>query len=166
MGNDTIKIINEEIILNDLRFFCVIGKNGLTNDKIEGDWKTPIGTFPIRKIYTRKDKVKDFKCFYNLIEINPKMGWCDDSNDINYNKEIQLPYNSNYEKLYRDDDLYNIIVVLGYNDNPIIKEKGSAIFLHVGDNIKYTKGCIAMKQNDLIQLLSSLKKETKIEIIY
>lgn len=160
-----ITVKNGEVIYNDLRSFCFIGREGLTEDKSEGDFKTPIGIFPIRKIYFRKDKIEKFKCFYNLEEITPDMGWCDDSNSDDYNKLITLPNNFHHEKMYRDDNLYNIVVVLGYNDDSVIKNKGSAIFLHVADNITFTEGCVATEQNELIELLKNLSEETVVEIL-
>jgi L,D-peptidoglycan transpeptidase YkuD (ErfK/YbiS/YcfS/YnhG family) len=93
------------------------------------------------------------------------MGWCDDPRSSFYNKEIKLPNKFNYEKFYRKDNLYDIIVPLNYNTNPIIKNKGSAIFIHVADNnYKRTAGCIGMKKNNLIKLLSIIKKNTNVKI--
>jgi L,D-peptidoglycan transpeptidase YkuD (ErfK/YbiS/YcfS/YnhG family) len=93
------------------------------------------------------------------------MGWCDDPKSNFYNKEIKLPNKFNFEKFYRKDNLYDIIVPLNYNRNPIIKDKGSAIFIHIADNnYKRTAGCIGVKKNNLIKLLSIIKKSTKIKI--
>ena len=93
------------------------------------------------------------------------MGWCDDPKSKSYNKQVKLPNKFNYEKLYRKDNIYDIIVTINYNSKPIIKNKGSAIFLHVAKR-KYqaTKGCVAIKKIHLINLLSIIKKETKIKI--
>ena len=93
------------------------------------------------------------------------MGWCDDPNSNFYNKEIKLPTIFSHEKLYRKDNLYDLIVVLDYNMHPIIKNKGSAIFIHIAKkNYKPTAGCIALKKEDLIKLLGLIKKNTKIYI--
>jgi len=93
------------------------------------------------------------------------MGWCDDSKSGFYNKEILLPSKFRHEKLYRKENIYDIIVVLNYNTRPIIKNKGSAIFMHVvKDKFKPTKGCIALKKKDLRLLLLKIKKNTKISI--
>jgi L,D-peptidoglycan transpeptidase YkuD (ErfK/YbiS/YcfS/YnhG family) len=93
------------------------------------------------------------------------MGWCDDPNSIHYNKQIKLPSKFSHEKLYRKDNLYDLFLVLNYNTNPVIKNKGSAIFLHITkDSYKKTKGCIALKKEDLIQLVSKIRKNTKIKI--
>jgi L,D-peptidoglycan transpeptidase YkuD (ErfK/YbiS/YcfS/YnhG family) len=94
------------------------------------------------------------------------MAWCDDPKSKFYNKQIKLPSRYSYEKLYRKDRIYDIIISLDYNTNPIIKNKGSAIFLHVAKkNYKPTAGCIALKKEDLIHLLSVIKKGNKIKII-
>jgi L,D-peptidoglycan transpeptidase YkuD (ErfK/YbiS/YcfS/YnhG family) len=94
------------------------------------------------------------------------MAWCDDPKAKFYNKQIKLPSRYNYEKLYRKDKIYDIVITLDYNTNPIIKNKGSAIFLHVAkENYKPTAGCIALKKKDLMYLLSVIKKDNKIKII-
>ena len=93
------------------------------------------------------------------------MGWCDDPKSNLYNKQIKLPSVYRHEKLYRRDGVYDIIIVLNYNMNPIIKGKGSAIFIHITKNYKPTHGCIALKKNDLIKILNLIKKNTKIKII-
>ena len=93
------------------------------------------------------------------------MGWCDDPNSIHYNKQIKLPNKFSHEKLYRKDNIYDLIVVLDYNMNPIIKNKGSAIFIHIANKFyKKTKGCIALKKENLIKILSQIKRNTKIKL--
>ena len=92
------------------------------------------------------------------------MGWCDDPCDINYNKKIKLNKRIKAEKLHRKDNIYDIIIVINYNTQKIIKNKGSAIFIHVTNNYKPTKGCIALSLNDLEILLKIIKKNSKIKI--
>ena len=93
------------------------------------------------------------------------MGWCDDPNSQLYNQQISLPNKYSHERLYRNDNLYDLILVLNYNTNPIIKNKGSAIFIHIAKNsYKKTKGCIALKKVHLIELISKIKKNTKVKI--
>jgi L,D-peptidoglycan transpeptidase YkuD (ErfK/YbiS/YcfS/YnhG family) len=93
------------------------------------------------------------------------MGWCDDSKSRFYNQQIKLPTKSGHEKLYRNDNLYDLIVVLNYNIDPIIKNKGSAIFLHIAKkSYQKTKGCIALKREHLIEIISKINKNTKIKI--
>ena len=94
------------------------------------------------------------------------MGWCDDPKSSLYNKEIKLPFNFSHEKLYRNDHLYDLILVLNYNTSPIKKNKGSAIFFHIANkSYKKTKGCVALKKADLINLVSKIKKNTIIKIV-
>ena len=149
----------------NLKFQCVLGKAGIKNKKTEGDKITPKGIFEIIKMYYRADKIKDIKTSIKKIKIKKNMGWCDDPNSRFYNKQIRLPTKVGHEKLFRNDDLYDLILVLNYNINPIIKNKGSAIFLHVSTkNLHSTKGCIAIKKKNLITLLAAIKKNTKIKV--
>lgn len=149
----------------NLNFRCALGKAGIGVKKIEGDNVTPKGIFKITKIYYRSDKIKNIKTSLKKIEIKKDMGWCDDPNSNFYNKEIKLPSKFSHEKLYRKDNLYDLVAVLDYNMNPVIKGKGSAIFIHIASkSYKKTKGCIALKKKHLIKILSQIKKTTKIKI--
>ena len=149
----------------NLKFRCALGKGGVKKKIIEGDNITPKGIFKIIKIYYRPDKIKKIKTLIKKIKIKKNMGWCDDPNSDFYNKQIKLPTKLSHEKLYRNDNLYDLIAVLNYNTNPIIKNKGSAIFMHIGkDSYKKTKGCIALKKEHLIKIISKIKKNTKIKI--
>lgn len=152
---------------NNLKFKCSLGKKGIGVKKKEGDNITPVGTYEILKVFYRKDRIRKISSKFKLFEIKKRMGWCDDPRSKNYNKLILLPSKYKYEKLYRKDVLYDIILVLNYNAKPIIKNKGSAIFIHVAKKgfIK-TKGCIGLNKNDLIYLLENIKKKTKIRILY
>jgi L,D-peptidoglycan transpeptidase YkuD (ErfK/YbiS/YcfS/YnhG family) len=149
----------------NLKFRCALGKEGVKKKTMEGDNITPKGIFKIIKIYYRPDKIKKIKTLIKKIKIKKNMGWCDDPNSRFYNKLINLPTKYSHEKLYRNDHLYDLIVVLSYNTNPIIKNKGSAIFMHIAKNsYKKTKGCIALKKEHLIKIISKIKKNTKIKI--
>ena len=149
----------------NLKFRCALGKGGVKKKIIEGDNITPKGTFKIIKIYYRPDKIRKIKTLIKKIKIKKNMGWCDDPNSDFYNKQIKLPTKLSHEKLYRNDNLYDLIAVLNYNTNPIIKNKGSAIFMHIGkDSYQKTKGCIALKREHLIMIISKIKKNTKIKI--
>ena len=149
----------------NFKFRCSIGKAGIKTKIKEGDNITPKGTYKILSIYYRKDRVKKFKSSIKKIIIKKKMGWCDDIKSKSYNKQIRLPSKLSHEILYRKDNIYDILCVINYNTNPILKNKGSAIFLHIAKkNYQKTKGCVALKKNHLIKLLSSIKKNTKIKI--
>jgi L,D-peptidoglycan transpeptidase YkuD (ErfK/YbiS/YcfS/YnhG family) len=148
-----------------LRFRCSLGKAGIKKKIKEGDNITPKGKFKILKIYYRSDRIKKFSTNIKIIKIKKNMGWCDDPKSSLYNKEVKLPFNFSHEKLYRKDHLYDLILVLNYNINPIKKNKGSAIFFHIANkSYKKTKGCVALKKFDLINLISKIKKNTTIKI--
>ena len=142
----------------------MIGKKGINYKKKEGDLVTPIGQFKIKYILYRKDKVKiSTKLKKKVIEKN--MGWCDDPKSIHYNKLIKLPFIYRHEKLYRKENIYDIILVLNYNMNPVKKNKGSAIFIHVAkNNFKKTEGCVAIKKQSLIKLIKKINPSTKVKI--
>ena len=146
-------------------FRCALGKNGIKKKIQEGDNITPKGIFKITKIYYRQDKIKKINTLIKKIKIRKNMGWCDDPKSSFYNRQIKLPTKYGHEKLYRNDNLYDLIVVLNYNMNPIIKNKGSAIFLHIAKNsYQKTKGCIALKKEHLIKIISKIKKNIRIKI--
>jgi L,D-peptidoglycan transpeptidase YkuD (ErfK/YbiS/YcfS/YnhG family) len=144
---------------------CAIGKRGIGNKRKEGDLITPQGNYKIKYILYRKDRIKKIQSRIKKIVIKKDMGWCNDSRSKNYNKLIKLPFAYSYEKLYKKENIYDIILVLNYNMDPIIKNKGSAIFLHIAKkNYKKTEGCVALKKKDLLEILKELKKKTKIKI--
>jgi L,D-peptidoglycan transpeptidase YkuD (ErfK/YbiS/YcfS/YnhG family) len=149
----------------DLKFRCALGKAGVKRKKVEGDNITPIGTFKINNVYYRKDRLKKIFSKFKLIEIKKNMGWCDDPKSKQYNQLIRIPNKYKHEKLYRKDNIYDLILVLNYNTRPILKNKGSAIFIHVATkNFKKTAGCIALKKKHLIRLVEKINKKTKINI--
>ena len=149
----------------DFKFKCALGKSGVGKKKKEGDNLTPRGTFDIIKIYYRNDRIKKLSSEFNLIKIKKNMGWCDDPKSKKYNQLIKLPSKYSYENLYRKDNIYDLILILDYNMHPIVKNKGSAIFIHVAKkNYKKTAGCIALKKKDLKKLILKIKKKTKVII--
>ena len=160
-------IINKSGYLKykDFKFKCALGKAGIGKKEIEGDNITPKGVFRIFKIYYRKDRLKKLYSKFRLIEITKRMGWCDDPKSKKYNQPIRLPTKYSHEILYRRDNIYNLILVLNYNMKPIIKNKGSAIFIHISKkNYEKTLGCIALKKEDLMKILRIIKRNTKIKI--
>ena len=160
-------IINKSKLLkfNNVKFRCALGKSGIGDKEIEGDNVTPRGIYRIVKIYYRKDRIKKITSKFKLIEITKIMGWCNDIKSKKYNQLIKLPTKYSHEKLYRKDNVYDLILVLNYNMKPTIKNKGSAIFIHVTrENYQSTQGCIALKKNNLIKLISKINKNIKIKI--
>ena len=144
---------------------CAIGKKGIGKKQKEGDQITPRGTFRVKSILYRKDKINYFKSVIKKTPIKKNMGWCDDPKSKDYNKLIKYPFNYKSEKLYRSNNIYDIILVLDFNMHPIKKNKGSAIFIHISNN-KYspTQGCIAIKKKELLKLIKFIDKKTKIFI--
>ena len=157
---------SENLLFKNLKFKCSLGKNGVTKNKVEGDKCTPSGIYRLKQVFYRADRIKEFTTNIKKIKIKKNMGWCDDSSSKRYNQLIRVPTKFSHEKLYRKDGIYDIIVVLNYNMNPVIKKKGSAIFMHIAKkNYSKTLGCIGLKKNDLLEILNKVKKNNKIKII-
>ena len=132
---------------------------------MEKDKCTPKGQFKFKYIFYRKKRVHNIHSKLKLIPIKNNFGWCDDVKSKYYNKFIKFPFKYKAEKLYRRENVYDIIVVIDYNLNPVKKNKGSAIFLHLTNNYKRTLGCIALKEKDMLILLRLINKKTKIKIL-
>ena len=162
----TIVVKNKEtLIFEDFSFKCCIGKNGITNNKIEGDKKTPKGLFSLGNVYYRKDKNIKPITKLNSISINKKMGWCNDVGNNKYNKLIKINKKIKHEKMFRKDYKYDCVIPINYNTKNIKIGKGSAIFIHLTKNYKKTTGCIALKKKDLLILLKLVNRKTKIKIL-
>ena len=160
-------IINKSGYLKykNFKFKCALGIRGVGKKGMEGDKITPIGTYKIFKIYYRKDRLKKINSKIKLHKINNNFAWCDDPLSKKYNQLIKLPTKYGHEKLHRKDNIYDLILVLNYNMKPVIKNKGSAIFIHIArKNYESTAGCIALKKSDLIMLIKKIKKNTKVLI--
>ena len=158
-------LINKNYLTyNKLKIKCAIGKKGIGYKKKEGDLITPQGQFNIKYILYRKDRVKvSTKLKKKAIKKN--MGWCDDPQSSHYNKLVKLPFKYNYEKLFKNENIYDIVLVLNYNMDPIKKNKGSAIFIHVAkNNFKSTEGCVAIKKLNLIKLIKEISPNTRVKI--
>ena len=160
-----IKLINKKLLFDNYKVKCALGKRGISNKKKEGDHCTPKGKHKFKGVFFRKDKVPSFQTSLKKIAIKKNMGWCDDPNSKFYNKLIRFPFKYSAEKLYLKDNIYDLVLILDYNTKPVIKNKGSAIFLHIS-NKKYTptNGCIAVSLKDMKLLLKKINKKTKISI--
>ena len=144
---------------------CAIGKRGIGNKRKEGDLITPKGKYKIKYILYRKDRIKRIQSKIKKIAITKRMGWCDDPKSKDYNKLIKLPINYRYEKLYRKENIYDLILVLNFNMRPIVKKKGSAIFIHIAKkDYKKTEGCVAINKIKLLKIIKKLKNNTKVLI--
>tara|TARA_X000000368_G_scaffold404029_1_gene379631 strand:+ start:1704 stop:2195 length:492 start_codon:yes stop_codon:yes gene_type:complete len=160
-----IKLISKKIKFGNYKIKCAIGKRGISSKKREGDNYTPRGTFKFKGLLYRKDRVLNIKTSLFKKSIKENMGWCDDTNSKHYNKLIKFPFRYSAEKLYRSDYIYDIILIMDYNQNPVIKGKGSAIFLHISKkNYSPTLGCIAIKKKHMRLLLRMIHKNSKITI--
>ena len=151
--------------VDDFYFECSIGKNGISKKKIEGDKKTPKGIFSIENLYFRKDKIKNPETNLKKIKIKKNMGWCDDIKSNKYNKLISTNKKVRFEKLFRNDAKYDMLIPIKYNFKRPIKGLGSCIFIHLTKDYKSTAGCIALSKNDFLIMLKLIDKNTKIAII-
>lgn len=147
------------------RFRCALGKGGVTGGKREGDGATPVGRFALRELFYRPDKLAAPDCLMSKSAIRPEDGWCDDPADPDYNRLVRLPHPASCEKMWREDDCYDLVIPLGYNDDPPVPGLGSAIFLHVARPLYLpTEGCVALARDDLLALLPALPAGIEIEI--
>jgi L,D-peptidoglycan transpeptidase YkuD (ErfK/YbiS/YcfS/YnhG family) len=149
-----------------LRFPCALGRSGRRTGKREGDGATPSGRFALREVLYRGDRLRRPRARLPVAALKIDDGWCDDTCDRNYNRRVRHPYPASAERLWRDDHLYDLIVVLGYNDGPRIKGRGSAIFIHVASpGLKPTQGCIALERSHLLRLIEHASRGAEITIL-
>ena len=162
----TIFVKNKHTLqIDEFKFKCCIGKKGSTNNKIEGDNKTPKGLFKIDHLYFRKDRMDKPKTLLKCIKIKNHMGWCNDVRfPKKYNKLIKKNKKYKHEKLKRKDYKYDLIIPIKYNFKRPVIGKGSCIFIHVTKNYKPTAGCIALKVKDFRIMLKILKRNSTIKI--
>lgn len=149
----------------DKSYRCAWGRGGLVEDKHEGDGATPIGRFPLRQVLYRSDRLPRPSTELSVQAITPSDAWCEDPTDQNYNRLVRLDREAEADRLWREDHLYDVIVVVGYNDNPPVVGKGSAIFLHVArEEYSPTAGCIALSLGDLLEFLSTAGRDTAVRV--
>jgi L,D-peptidoglycan transpeptidase YkuD (ErfK/YbiS/YcfS/YnhG family) len=144
---------------------CALGRSGITRSKREGDGATPAGTWPLREVLYRPDRIERPHTTLAVQPISPSDGWCDAPGDPSYNRPVQLPYGASAETLWREDALYDLVVVLGYNDDPPRPGLGSAIFFHLA-TAEYgpTEGCVAIHRAAMIRLLAACGPATRLAI--
>ena len=162
----TIFVKNKHTLhIDEFKFRCCIGKNGSTNNKKEGDRKSPKGVFNIENLYYRKDRMNKPETFLKCVKIKNNMGWCYDVNfPTKYNKRIKISKKIKHEKLKRKDHKYNLLIPIKYNfKNPTVG-LGSCIFIHLTNDYKPTAGCIALAEKDFLIMLKLIKKNSKIKI--
>ena len=148
---------------------CALGRTGIRAQKLEGDGASPRGVWPLREAYYRADRFATRPATMLPIRaLSPENGWCDAPGNRNYNRPVQHPYDDSAERLWRSDSLYDIIIVVGYNDRPRQQGRGSAIFIHVArqgpKGLEPTEGCIALRKRDLVRLLPMLGPATQLQV--
>ena len=156
---------NGTLKFNNKYYNCAIGANGIKQNKKEGDSSTPSGVFSFGSIFYRKDRIPFINSSIKSIPIEKNMFWSDNPKSKYYNKLINFN-DKTCEILYKEDKTYDIFLVVNYNTKPILKHKGSAIFIHVAkNNFKPTKGCIALKKKEILKITKDLRSNSEIKII-
>jgi L,D-peptidoglycan transpeptidase YkuD (ErfK/YbiS/YcfS/YnhG family) len=150
----------------NLRVPCLLGRSGRRPGKREGDGATPIGRFAVRQAFYRPDRLRRPRTGLSLKLLRLDDGWCDDPQDRNYNRHVRHPYPASAEQLWRDDGLYDLIVVIGHNDRPRVRGRGSAVFLHVAAPDRTpTAGCVALRLPDLVRLIERMPRGATLTIL-
>jgi len=145
---------------------CAIGRGGISAAKREGDGVTPVGIWPLRRMFYRPDRLDPPPTILAARALAAEDGWCDDPDHADYNHLVRLPHDARCENLWRVDHLYDIIVVLGHNDDPVVAGAGSAIFMHLASpDDGPTEGCVALAKIDLIEVLGMIEPASCLEII-
>ncbi len=145
---------------------CALGRAGLVSEKREGDGGTPVGTYPLRRVLYRADRLPAPATALALEAIRSEDGWCDAPADPAYNRQVELPYPASAEALWRRDRLYDLVVVLGQNDSPPMPGLGSAIFLHLARaDWGPTEGCVAVTLETLLEILAEAGPETQLRVL-
>jgi L,D-peptidoglycan transpeptidase YkuD (ErfK/YbiS/YcfS/YnhG family) len=148
-----------------LHMSCALGRSGIKALKREGDGATPLGRFCLRHVLY-KPRTSRPRTALALHPIRRDDGWCDSPFDRNYNRPVRLPYPASAEHLWRADGIYDVVVVLGFNDVPRIRNRGSAIFMHIArGDLMPTEGCIALRARDLRRLLSVVPRCSEIVVL-
>jgi L,D-peptidoglycan transpeptidase YkuD (ErfK/YbiS/YcfS/YnhG family) len=146
--------------LPDREVRCVLGRGGVkpAADKREGDGATPLGAFPIRRVLYRPDKGPAPQTALPTAPIAPDDGWCDAPDHAAYNQPVTLPHPASCERMWRGDDAYDLVVVLGHNDEPAVPQMGSAIFIHLQQpDGRATQGCLALGREDMEAFLRAAR---------
>jgi len=147
------------------RMRCALGRSGISAQKHEGDGTTPVGTFAMRRLLFRPDRESRPVTALPSTAIAPDDGWCDAPSDPAYNRPVHLPYPASAEQLWREDHLYDLLVVLGYNDDPVMPGQGSAIFLHLArPDFGPTEGCVALSRDDFLTVIAAADRGSRVII--
>lgn len=153
--------------VGDLSFPCTLGGAGIIHaaDKIEGDKKTPIGTYPLRRVLYRADRLAKPETGLPVDVLTPDTGWCEDPRHPDYNCQVKIPHPAVTDHMSREDNLYDCVVIVGHNDDPVVPDKGSAIFMHLARlDFTPTAGCVGLLLSDLMAVLKLCETDTMITI--
>lgn len=143
------------LLVSGQTFRCALGRGGVRVDKQEGDGATPAGVLVLRRVFYRADCGPPPECAVPIEPLAPDDGWCDDPSHADYNRMVRLPHDGRCEALWRSDRVYDVVGVLGWNDAPVVRGRGSAIFLHVARaDFSPTEGCVALALADLRRVLA------------
>ena len=147
------------------RVRCALGRGGVRADKREGDGATPAGSFPLRRVMYRADRLAAPETALPVRALGHDDGWCDDPEHPAYNRPVTAPFAARHERLWRDDALYDVVVELGFNDDPVEVGRGSAIFLHrARPGYGPTEGCVTLALEDLLALLGDCDGDTTLTV--
>ncbi len=151
----------------DLEFACTLGRGGViaADEKREGDGASPIGLWRLKRVFYRADRLDRPATGLPVTPLTPNDGWCDEPNHALYNRPVTLPFAASHEKLWRDDHAYDVIVEIAHNDDPVVPDHGSAIFLHLAhDDGRETAGCVALGREDMLDVLKLATAGSALEI--
>jgi len=149
----------------DHEFPCALGSAGIVDRKVEGDGGTPAGVWPLRRVLFRPDREVWPECSLPVSAIAPADGWCDDPRHDDYNRPVSLPFAAGYEIMWRSDHLYDLVIIVGFNDDPPIPGAGSAIFVHLASaDFAPTAGCVALAREDLLAILPGLDQTSSLDV--
>ena len=144
---------------------AALGRGGVATAKREGDHQTPAGSFLMRQLLYRPDRLGAPNTHLPVRALTPEDGWCDAPQDPAYNRLVRLPYAASHEKLWREDSIYDLVVPLGYNDDPAVPGLGSAIFLHIARaDWSGTEGCVALARGDLLAVIADADPTSRVVV--
>lgn len=146
---------------------CALGRGAMVSEAVkrEGDGATPMGRYPFRRVFYRPDREEVPLTRLSATPLSADFGWCDAPEDPAYNQLVRLPYGPSHETMWRDDGLYDLVVVIGHNDAPVVPGMGSAIFLHVArPGYAPTEGCVALAVTDLRRFLRMVAPDDLLKI--
>jgi L,D-peptidoglycan transpeptidase YkuD (ErfK/YbiS/YcfS/YnhG family) len=163
--NDLVVTADGFCTLGSRRFRCALGSGGIVAEKREGDGGTPVGSWPLRRLLYRPDRLDAPRCALPVAAIARQDGWCDDPAHADYNRPVTLPFAASHEEMWRDDHLYDLVVVVGHNDDPPVPGAGSAIFLHLArEDWGPTAGCVAFTRADFLQILAAIDSKSRLVV--